>query len=72
MYSNRGGSDLKEVGPFPWPQTTDVLDQALSMRMGYGSVYVHSNLIDTVDEFTVESRQHIFLNHMFLRTEKKC
>lgn len=60
-------ANLQQVGALPRPQATDVLDQALSVRVGDGSVHVHSHLIDTVDEFTVESREEIFLHHMFLR-----
>ena len=37
--------------------------------MGDGLVHVHSNLIDTVDKFTVKSTEQIFLHHMFLRTK---
>lgn len=57
------------MGALPWSQTTDVLDQALSVRMGDGLVHVHSNLIDTVDKFTVKRTEQIFLHHMFLRTK---
>lgn len=48
---------LEQVGALPWSQTTDILDKALSMRMGNGLVHIHSNLIDTVDEFTVKSTE---------------
>lgn len=48
---------LEQVRALPRPQTTDVLDQALRVRMGDGLVHIHSNLIDTVDEFTVQSRE---------------
>lgn len=47
---------LKQVGTLPWSQATDILDQALSMRVSDSLVYVHSDLIHTVDEFTVKSR----------------
>ena len=60
-------ADLKEVGALPRTQTTDKLDQALSVRMSDRPIHVHSNLIDTVDEFTVKSRKQILLHHLFLR-----
>lgn len=63
----RRAANLEQVGALPWPQTTDVLDQALSVRVGDGPVHVHSNLIDSVDEFTVKSREQILLHHMFLK-----
>ena len=60
-------ANLEQVGALPWSQPTDILDHALSVRMGDGSIHIHSNLVDTVDEFTVKSREQIFLHHMFLR-----
>lgn len=66
---SRFNTNLQQVGALPWSQTTDVLDQALSVRMGDGLVHVHSNLIDTVDKFTVKRTEQIFLHHMLLRTK---
>lgn len=62
---------LKQVRTLPWSQATDILDQALSMRVSDSLVYVHSDLIHTVDEFTVKSREQVFLHHMLLREEVK-
>lgn len=59
--------DLEEVGTLPLPQTTDILDQALSVGMGDRSVHVYPDLVDPVDKFTVESVEQILLNHVFLR-----
>lgn len=64
-------SYLEQVGALPWTQTTNILDQALCVRMGDGPVYIHSNLIDTIDEFTVESREQVFLYHMFLVRKRR-
>lgn len=61
---------LEQVGALPRAQTADVLHQALGVWVGDGLVYVHAHLIHTVDEFTVQGRQQIFLHHVFLRTEK--
>lgn len=58
---------LEQVGALPWSQTTDILNETLSVRMSDGLVHVHADLIDTVDEFTVQSREQIFLHHVFLR-----
>lgn len=54
------------MGALPWSQTTDKLDQTLSVRVGDGPVHVHSNLIDTIDEFTVKRTEQILLHHVFL------
>lgn len=62
---------LKQVGTLPRSQATDILDQALSMRVSDSLVHVHSDLIYTVDEFTVKSREQVFLHHMLLREEVK-
>lgn len=59
-------TNLEQVGALPWSQTTNILDQALSVRMGDGPVHIHSNFIDTIDEFTVKSTEQILLHHMFL------
>lgn len=59
--------DLEEVGSLPWSQTADILDQALSVGMGNRSVHIHTDLVDPVDEFTVESVKQLLLHHMFLR-----
>lgn len=48
---------LKQVGTLPWSQATDILDQALSVRVSDSLVYVHPDLVHTVDEFTVKSRE---------------
>lgn len=37
------------------------------MRVSDGLVHIHSDLIDTVDEFTVKSRQQVFFHHVLLR-----
>lgn len=58
---------LKQVGTLPWSQATDILDQALSVRVSNSLVHVHPNLVNTVDEFTVKSREQIFLHHVLLR-----
>lgn len=58
------------MGTLPWSQATDILDQALSMRVSDSLVHVHSDLIHTVDEFTVKSREQVFLHHMLLREAK--
>lgn len=48
---------LKQVGTLPWSQATDILDQALSVRVSDSLVHVHPDLVHTVDEFTVKSRE---------------
>lgn len=40
------------------------------MRVSDSLVHVHSDLIHTVDEFTVKSREQVFLHHMLLREAK--
>lgn len=62
---------LEQMGALPGSQTTDILDQALSVSMSDGSIHVHSHLIDTVNEFTVKSREQILFSHVFL-TRKIC
>lgn len=62
---------LEKVGALPRSQTADILDQTLGVRMSNAPVYVHSNLIDTVDELTIKSVKQILLHHMLLRKELK-
>lgn len=59
------------MGTLPWSQATDVLNQALGVGVSDGLVHVHSHLIHAVDEFTVESREQVFLHHVLLREEVK-
>lgn len=40
------------------------------MRVSDSLVHVHSDLIHTVDEFTVKSREQVFLHHVLLRERK--
>lgn len=42
------------MGPFSRSQATDILNQGLAVGVGYGTVDINSNLIDSVDEFTVQ------------------
>lgn len=58
------------MGAFPWSQSTDVLNQALRVGVGYCSVYIYTDLIDPIDEFTVKSVKQILLHHMFLKKNK--
>lgn len=58
---------LQQVGTLPRSQAADVLDQALSVRVSNSLVHVHPNLVHTVDEFTVKSREQIFFHHVLLR-----
>lgn len=62
---------LEKMWTLPWSQTTHILNQALSVRVCDGSVHIHSNLINTVDELTVKSIEQILLHHMFLRRTRE-
>lgn len=70
-YTSRSvhGVYLEQVGALPRAQTTDVLHQALGVRVGNGLVHIHAHLVNAVDEFTVQGREEIFFHHMFLRAE---
>lgn len=61
---------LQQVGAFSGPQAANILNQALSVRVSNGSVYIHSHLIHPVDEFTVQSAEQILLYHIFLQRMK--
>ena len=49
--------NLQEMGPFSRSQATDILNQGLAVGVGNGTVDINSNLIDSVDEFTVQGTE---------------
>lgn len=59
-------SHLEEVGAFSRSEATDVLDQALGVRVSNGSVHIHTNLIHPVYKLTVESAQQLLFHYMLL------
>ena len=46
--------NLQEMGPFSRSQAIDILNQGLAVGVGNDTVDINSNLIDSVDEFTVQ------------------
>lgn len=57
------------MGPFSRSQATDILDQGLAVRMGNGTVDIDPNLIDPIDEFTVQGVEQLLFHNMFLPTQ---
>ena len=46
--------NLQEMGPFSRSQAIDILNQGLDVGVGNVTVDINSNLIESVDEFTVQ------------------
>lgn len=59
------------MGPFSGSQATDILDQGLAVRMGNGTVDIHPDLIDPVDEFTVQGVKQLLFHNMLLATQQQ-
>lgn len=59
-------SHLEQVGAFSRSKATDVLDQALSVRVSDGTVHIHTNFIHPVYKLTVESTQKLLFHYMLL------
>lgn len=59
------------MGPFSRSQATDILDQGLAVRMGDGTVDINTNLIDPVDEFTVQGVEQLLFHNMLLPIQQQ-
>ena len=59
------------MGSFSRSQATDILDQGLAVRMGDGAVDINTNLIDSVDEFTVQGVEQLLFHNMLLPIQQQ-
>lgn len=59
------------MGPFSRSQATDILDQGLAVRVGDGTVDIDTNLIDSVDKFTVQGVEQLLFHHVLLWTQSR-
>lgn len=54
------------MSAFAWSQATHILQQSLAVRVSNCPIDIHSHLVHTVYEFTVEGVQQVLLHHMLL------